>query len=120
MGTWSMDVDGSDAAADWFASALTEDIDDALQEALSSDDSYDEQRAAVYLLTVLGHSSYVWPGDLDRLDGHVTAAIERMEAMLEQGSDAHEELSDLWEEDAPILFAKIQAELVALQAARER
>lgn len=121
MGTWSETFDGNDTAADWFADALRgAQIDRHLDEALRYDDSYAQCRAAVYLLTVLGASAYVWPGDLDRLDDHVQRAAARMEAMLDPEHAAHQELVELWGSADSSVFGEIRKELEALRAAHPR
>lgn len=118
MGTWSERFDGSDAAADWFATALKGcEIDSALDDAFEYDDSYEKARAGAYLLTVLGRSSYVWPGDLGRLDDHVRRAAQRLEAMLNPESDAGQELAELWGSADAEVFDEIRKELSALRAA---
>lgn len=120
MGAWSTSLDGSDAAADWFSTALSGNIDAALDDALRYSDTYAQIRAAAYLLTVLGRSSYIWPGDLDRLDSHVTKAIASLESMVQPDSEAHKELEELWGDYADELFGKIRAELDGLKAAHRR
>ena len=117
MGAWGYTFDGNDTAADWFRSALGDsNLDANIESALHHVDSYDTCRAAVYLLTVLGGSAYVWPGDLDRLSGFVKQAAERMEAMVAPESEANQELRALWGDDSPV-FTEIRRELDALRAA---
>lgn len=120
MGAWDITFDGSDAAADWFHSALGGcHIDDALEEALRYTDNTSECRAAVYLLTTLGRSAYVWPGSLDKLDGFVQKAASRMEAMIDPESEVHRELVALWGDD-DALFSLIRQELDDLKSAHKR
>ncbi len=71
----------------------------------------------MHLLTVLGASSYVWPGDLDRLDAHVQLAASRMEAMLDPAQAAHRELAQLWGSPDSAVFGEIRRELEALRSA---
>lgn len=121
VGTWSATFDGSDGAADWFSAALAgADIDTAIDAAFKYDDTFDQARAAAYLLTVLGRSSYVWPGDLDRLEGHVRTAAARLEAMLDPEADAGSELIALWGSAEAEVFDEIRKELAGLRAAHAR
>lgn len=70
----------------WFGEVLAGiDIDARIGEALRYDD-YDRVRAACYLLAVLGHST-VWPGDLERLDGHLERGVEVLTEMIEPESE---------------------------------
>lgn len=118
MGTWSATFDGSDSAADWFATALDGcKIDSALDDAFKYYDSYGEIRAGAYLLTVLGCSSYVWPGELDRLDDHVRLAAKRLEAMLDPESEPGSDLIELWGSADAEVFGEIRKELANLKAA---
>lgn len=116
MGAWGYTFDGNDTAADWFANCFVgSDIDKNIAFALQHRDNYDQCRAAVYLLTVLGASSYVWPGDLDLLSGHVARAVSLMENMLDPAHESHQELVALWGPGSPV-FAEIRRELDALKA----
>jgi hypothetical protein len=118
MGAWDYGFDGNDTAADWFGDVFSGlDIDTHLDAALRYVDDFDRCRAAVYLLTVLGHSAYVWPGDLERLDEHVKKAAARLEAMLDPEQEAHRELVALWGDETSPVFDAIRGELAGLRAA---
>ncbi len=115
MGAWSPTFDGNDGAADWFADALGGcAIDAAIERAFKYSDTYDKKRAAAYLITVLGRSSYVWPGDLDKLDGFIDRAEKDLAEMVTPGTDAHTELGELWGEGSEV-FGEIAGELDRLR-----
>ncbi|WP_430332935.1 hypothetical protein [Rhodococcus sp. ACT016] len=83
MGAWASAPWHNDAAADWFGDVFAGiDIDARIGDALEYDDDYDRVRAACYLLAVLRHST-VWPGDLERLDGHLERGVEMLTDMIE-------------------------------------
>ncbi|MFM1724231.1 MULTISPECIES: hypothetical protein [Rhodococcus] len=110
MGAWGSAPWHNDAAADWFGGVFAGiDIDTHISDALEYDDDYDRVRAACYLLAVLGHSM-VWPGDLERLDGHLERGIELLTEMVEPESDFRE----LWE-DAPEVVEAVRAEIAELE-----
>ena len=95
MGTWGRRPWDSDSAADWCAQTFEGiDIDASLDEAFKYDDVWGKIRTACYLLTTLGVSAYVWPGDLERLDGH----IERGLTLLRGMADPDGEYLSLWGE----------------------
>ncbi len=88
MGAWGYEPWGSDDAADFFNEVFADiDIDAQIDEALRYDDEFGRIRAAAYLLAVLGHSPYVWPGDLDRRLDHVNTAITRLKALIDPDGD---------------------------------
>lgn len=110
MGTWGHQPWDNDGAADWFTSLFDGiDIDGHIDRAFATDDG-DEIRAAGYILTVLGRP-YIWPGDLERLDGHLERGIELLTEFLDEDS----EFRELWEDD-PEALAAVRAELAALEA----
>lgn len=105
MGTWGVAPWDNDEAADWFSEAFKGiDIDPKIEEALKYDyDNYDQVRAAAYLLQVLG-VSYIWPGDLNRLNGHIQRAIELLKAMIDQDSDDKDmDFLALWDNDPDVI-----------------
>lgn len=110
MGVWGSAPWDSDTAADWF-SEFFEGVDVAqrIGDALQYDDDYDKIRAACYLLATLGRT-YVWPGDLDRLDELLEQGIELLTEMLEPDS----EFLELWE-DEPEVIEAVRAELAELE-----
>lgn len=111
MGAWGSAPWHNDAAADWFGDVFAGiDIDSRIGDALEHDDDYDRVRAACYLLAVLGHSM-VWPGDLERLDGHLERGVELLTEMIEPES----EFRELWE-DAPEVIEAVRAEIAELEA----
>ena len=119
MGAWSSTFDGSDGAADWFADALKGcAIDAAIEKAFKYSDTFDQMRAAAYLITVLGCSSYVWPGDLDKLDGFLLQAERELAAMIEPGTESNTELGELWGKDSDV-FDEIRGELQRLREAHK-
>ncbi len=116
MGSWGTKAWDSDAAADWFNEAFDGALlDSKLDEAFEHEDNYDEIRAACYVLTTLGRSRYIWPGDLDRLEGHVARGAALMADMLDPRTESGEEMLELWE--GLEVFVEIEAELAALRAA---
>ncbi|MGO4205716.1 DUF4259 domain-containing protein [Rhodococcus sp. TAF43] len=111
MGAWGSAPWHNDAAADWFGDVFAGiDIDARIGDALEHDDDYDRVRAACYLLAVLGHSM-VWPGDLERLDGHLERGVELLTEMIEPES----EFRELWEDDPEVIEA-VRAEIAELEA----
>ncbi|QKT13676.1 hypothetical protein [Rhodococcus sp. W8901] len=111
MGAWGSAPWHNDAAADWFGDVFVGiDIDARIGDALEHDDDYDRVRAACYLLAVLGHSM-VWPGDLERLDGHLERGVELLTEMIEPES----EFRELWEDDPEVIEA-VRAEIAELEA----
>lgn len=112
MGTWGHKPWDSDDAADWFAETFAKvDIDAAIAEACRYSDNYGAIRSACYLLTVLGRSAYMWPGDLERLNQHKRDGLELLRAMAAEGSD----FRALWGDDATVL-AELEGEIAALEA----
>jgi hypothetical protein len=111
MGAWGSKPWDSDGAADWFRSFFEGiDVDARIDAAFATDDDYDQIRAASYLLAVLGRS-YVWPGDLDRLDDHLQRGIDLLTQMVEPESD----FRDLYDDDLEVVAA-VRAEIAALEA----
>ncbi|MGS2804996.1 hypothetical protein [Nocardia sp. MW-W600-9] len=111
MGAWGSAPWHNDAAADWFGDVFAGiDIDARIGDALEHGDDFDRVRAACYLLAVLGHST-VWPGDLERLDGHFERGVELLTEMIEPES----EFRDLWEDDPEVIEA-VRAEIAELEA----
>jgi hypothetical protein len=107
MGTWGVEPWDNDEAADWFSEVFKGiDIDTKIEKALCYDyDNYDQVRAAAYLLQVLG-VSYVWPGDLNRLSGHVQRALELLKAMIDPDSDDKDmDFLALWDNDPEVIEA---------------
>ncbi|MBL3686780.1 hypothetical protein D3248_07425 [Leucobacter zeae] len=80
-----------------------------MDEAFEYDDDYDRIRAACYLLAVLGRST-VWPGDLERLDGHLERGIDLLTEMIEPDSD----FRDLWDDDPEVVEA-VRSEIAELE-----
>ncbi|MFM1730724.1 DUF4259 domain-containing protein [Prescottella soli] len=111
MGAWGSAPWHNDAAADWFGDVFGGiDIDARIGDALEHDDDYDRVRAACYLLAVLGRST-VWPGDLERLDGHLERGVELLTEMIEPES----EFRELWEDDPEVIEA-VRVEIAELEA----
>ncbi|WP_433676166.1 hypothetical protein [Microbacterium gorillae] len=111
MGVWGTKPWDSDEASDWFSSFFDGiDVDDRIAAAFATDDDYDQIRAASYLLAVLGRS-YIWPGDLDRLDALLERGIELLTRMVEPGSD----FRDLYDDDLQVVAA-VRAEIAELEA----
>ncbi|WP_458689488.1 hypothetical protein [Nocardia tengchongensis] len=111
MGAWASAPWQNDAAADWFGDVFEGiDIDARIDDAFEHDDDYDRARAACYLLAVLGHGT-VWPGDLERLDGHLERGVELLTEMIEPES----EFRELWEDDPEVIEA-VRAEIAELAA----
>lgn len=116
MGAWGAEPWDNDSAADWFADAFAGiDIDTKIEHALAHKyDNYDEVRAAAYLLDVLG-ISYVWPGNLDKYDGHVKRALDILNAMIDEDSDDDEmDFLELWDNDAKVI-ASVKQQIQNLQ-----
>jgi hypothetical protein len=115
MGAWGKNAWDSDDAADWFADALKGlKLDKKLDKVFAEpEDNYDAVRAAAYLLQVLG-LAYVWPGDLERLDSHITRAIELLEAMIDPESDDEDmDFLELWDND-PEIIESVREQIVVL------
>lgn len=111
MGAWGSNPWDSDGAADWFGEFFAGiDVDARIDAAFEYDDDYDQIRAACYLLAVLGRG-YIWPGDLERLDGHLERGIEMLSEMVEEDSD-YRELCD----DDPETIEAVRGELALLKA----
>lgn len=111
MGAWGNKPWDNDAAADWFAGTFAGiDLDARVEDAFADPDDFDAVRAACYLLAVLGRT-YVWPGDIERLDSHLERGITLLAEMLEPGSELRE-LSD----DDPELLAEVRSEIAELAA----
>ncbi|MFK4791221.1 hypothetical protein [Microbacterium sp. ZW T5_56] len=111
MGTWGSKPWDSDGASDWFSSFFDGiDVDARIEAAFATDDDYDQIRAASYLLAVLGRS-YIWPGDLDRLDAHLERGIALLTQMVEPESD----FRDLYDDDLRVVAA-VRAEIAELEA----
>lgn len=110
MGVWGIQPWESDGAADWFADFFADfDMDERLATAFQYEDDYEAIRAGCYILDVLGRT-YIWPGDLDRLDEHLATGISLLSAMLEPDS----EFLDLWEND-PEVSALVEERLAHLR-----
>lgn len=110
MGAWGTAPWHTDGAADWFGAAFAgADLDARIDEAFEYDDDYDRIRAACYLLAVLGRST-VWPGDLERLDGHLERGIDLLTEMIEPDSD----FRDLWDDDPEVVEA-VRSEIAELE-----
>jgi hypothetical protein len=117
MGTWGVQPWDSDDAAEWFEGTLQgiNDIDSKISAALKYRyDNYEEVRSAAYLLQVLG-ISYVWPGDLEKLKGHIQRAIELLTAMIDQKSaDSQMDFLQLWDND-PEVIASVKEQIEQLK-----
>ncbi|MEM7738981.1 MAG: hypothetical protein AAF267_24730 [Deinococcota bacterium] len=84
--------------------------------AFKIDDEYDQVRAACYILQVLGRI-YVWPGDIDKLGGHLDRGINYLARMLDPENPICQELQGIWEADSPV-FASISTQLEELKKRR--
>ena len=114
MGTWGTGPWDSDGAADWLAEVFEgAQVDAQIEKALRYDDDYGPIRSAAYLLTVLGHSAYVWPGDWDARGRFIDTALARLRAMAAEGSEYRE----LWG-DNPEIIATLAREIAALEAVK--
>lgn len=105
MGAWGTEPWDSDDAADWYGAVFKNvDMDRYVESALKYKyDNYNEVRAAAYLLDVLG-SGYVWPGDLDKLQGHILRALEILEAMIDRNStDPQMDFLELWDHNPQVI-----------------
>jgi hypothetical protein len=117
MGVWGNNPWDSDDAADWLADTLKDlHLDERLDEVFAEpQDNYEAVRAAAYLLQVLGFA-YVWPGDLDRLDAHLTKAITLLESMIDpESTDEDMDFLELWDND-PEIIAAVQAQIIVLKS----
>lgn len=116
MGAWGTEPWDNDDAADWFGEVFDGiDIDSKITQALAYDyDNYDQVRAAAYLLDVLG-VSYIWPGDLDKLDGHLERALQILTAMIDRESEDEEmDFLELWDDD-PDVIKSVEQQIRRLQ-----
>jgi len=116
MGAWEAEPWGNDDAADWFSDAFEGiDIDIKVDKALEYFyDNYDEVRAAAFLLDVLGEP-YVWPGDLERYEGHVQKALKILRAMIDEDSDDEDmDFLELWDDD-PEVISSVKSQIVNLE-----
>lgn len=114
MGAWGTAPWDSDDAADWFSSFFEGvDVEARIDDAFSDEEDYDRIRAGSYMLSVLGRT-YVWPGDLERLDELLERGIELLTAMISPGSDFRE----IWENDPEIIDA-VRSEIADLEARLE-
>ena len=112
MGTWGSAPYENDEAADWIAEVFeTTSIDKHIEDALKYDDTFGKTLAAAYLICQLGHSPYVWPGDLDLLPGHIKNVLERLQEMAEPDG----EYMGLCGND-PAFKSSIGSQIEALQA----
>ena len=88
MGTWGTAPYDNDEAADWIAEVFAPTaIDQHIEDALKYDDTFGKALAAAYLICQLGHSPYVWPGDLELLDGHIQRVLDRLQEMAKPDSE---------------------------------
>jgi hypothetical protein len=81
MGTWGHHPWENDSAADWFGDMFDKTkLADVVEETLKRDleDSADEIRAAATVLLAFGHT-FIWP--IEKLDGHLALAADRLEAI---------------------------------------
>lgn len=114
MGTWGYEAWDSDEAVDWFKSTFNDlNLDNRIEEALRYSDEYGRIRAVGYLLSVLAHSSYVWPGDPDLRTGHIQKALSYLREMIDPDSDS--DFLALWDSD-PQIVAQVQSEIASLEA----
>ncbi|MCP3924670.1 MAG: hypothetical protein GY793_02390 [Proteobacteria bacterium] len=116
MGAWDVNPWDNDSAADWFSLAFEGmSIDSKIERALKyKHDNYDEVRAAAYLLEVLG-ISYIWPGELDKLDGHIKKALEILKAMIDTNSDDKDmDFLELWDND-PEIISSVEKQIGRLE-----
>lgn len=121
MGSWDTTPWGSDDAADWFEKVFQGTSFDLALDAIYFSYIADEAaetegkiRAAAYLLQCLGRV-YVWPGNLDRLSGHLRRMIWILEGMTMKDSPAYESLAETWGHDAPV-FESIYSQIDELKA----
>ncbi len=114
MGTWGYEPWESDEAADWLAATFEKvPIDERLDEALRYSDTYGAMRSAAYVLTMLGRSAHMWPGDPSRRLEHIERALTRLRGAIEPGSD--DDIRRVAGEDSP-LIAAIEKQILALEA----
>jgi hypothetical protein len=78
MGAWGKAPWDNDGAAEWFdgvmgSSGLPLRVEAAL--VLDAEEHHEEVRAAAYVLAALGRT-FIWP--VDKLDAHLTLAIEKL------------------------------------------
>jgi hypothetical protein len=98
MGTWGIEPWANDAAADWFADFFDGlEVDQKIDIALRYPDDHDKIRAACYILGALGRT-YIWPGDLDKLDEHLQKGTDLLKGMLDPENHDSDFL-ELWEGD---------------------
>lgn len=117
MGTWDVQPWDNDDAADWFSEFFEGiDFDSRIESAFEHEDSYDQVRAACYILQVLGRV-YVWPGDIDKLGSHLDRGIRHLKTMVDVDHEACQELQEMWGADSGI-FASIKAQLAELEIRR--
>src|ERR1041385_8672519 len=103
MGAWGTEPWDNDGAADWFA-AFFEGIDvpARLRNAFRYYDTYDEIRAASYILEHIGRI-YVWPGTGDELRELLDTAIELLTAMIDpDAQDEDIDFLELWDSDPEV------------------
>lgn len=82
MGTWGKGPWDNDSAADWCAEVFAGvDMDAFMDDAFKYYDAWGKIRMACYLLTTLGVSAYVWPGDLERRPEHMQRGLKLLRDM---------------------------------------
>lgn len=117
MGTWGPNAWDTDKAAQFFHDALDgAQVDAALERALSDCHDIDSVRAGAYLLGVLG-VSYMWPGDLERLQRHIERAHVLLSAFLDPSTSAGQAFDELCGLDSEYAV-RVRHELEALERFR--
>lgn len=121
MGVWGVGPWDNDAAADWFNAFFAgidvgKRIEEALQ--LGYNDEFDELRAACYILEVLGRT-YVWPGEINRLDGYLKTGINLLSEAIDPRTEWGKYFLNWWNND-PEMIASVKKQIQALTARLER
>ena len=79
MGAWGSGPYDNDTAADWFFELKEIGLYDLIERGLNSD-SYEEQRAAAWLVQRLAITAYVY--DVNLIDEHRKLAVEKLQSIL--------------------------------------
>lgn len=113
MSAWGYQVWEYDDAIDWIQNLFEGiHIDEKIDKAFQYSDVYGEIRAACYILSTLGRSKNIWPGDPDRLVEHIEKGLSRLRPMIDPDSES--DFMALSDSD-PEMIAAVEKEILALE-----
>lgn len=109
MGTWGVKAYENDSSADWCADVLAP-VAQKVEELLNApvdESSYDEYRAAAWMLTKIGR---VYVYDVDMLKHHLTKLHDRLQTIR-----ADKDWIDSWQDNEDDIIKEMDEQIAQIQ-----